>query len=58
MVPKCPYCGAQEEMAWNAGSLVWVCPQERAGLGDHPQQFTTNTTAPEPRVRQYVHFAK
>ena len=44
MVPKCPYCGALKEMAWNAGYLVWVCPQERSGLGNHPQQITTNTT--------------
>ncbi len=54
MVPKCPYCGALEEMTWNAGYLVWMCPQERVGLGNHPRQFTSNSTGPDLTVREYI----
>ena len=42
---QCPHCGAHREMIWNAGHLVWVCPQERDGLGFHPGQRTTNNTS-------------
>lgn len=40
----CPHCGVARERFYDHGYIVWACPQERMGLGQHPSQSTSAGT--------------